>query len=81
MYGVLYICLSFFEKRIEISTCQAFEEVGIRGFVSDFAYDYTCMEVLQALSIPEITSLEGRTWRSGYEDPDDDTVTGLDTVV
>lgn len=64
-----------------VSACQTFEEVGIRGFVSDFAYDYTCMEVLQALSIPEITSLEGRTWRSGYEDPDDDTVTGLDTVI
>ena len=43
-----------------ISACQAFEEVGIRGFVADFEYDYTCMEVLQGLSIPEITSMEGR---------------------
>lgn len=64
-----------------VSACQAFEEVGIRGFVSDFAYDYTCMEILQALSIPEITSMEGRMWRSAYEDPTNDTVTGLDSVI
>ncbi len=50
-----------------VSSCQAFEKVGIRGFVSDFSYDYTCMEILQGLSIPEITSMEGRIWRSGYE--------------
>lgn len=43
-----------------VSDCQAFEEVGIRGFVADFEYDYTCMEILQGLSIPEITSMEGR---------------------
>lgn len=42
-----------------IAACQAFEEKGIRGFVADFDYDYTCMEILQGLSIPEITSLEG----------------------
>ena len=39
------------------------------------------MEVIQGLSIPEINSMEGRMWRSGYEDPDDYTVTGLDTTV
>ena len=63
-----------------ISACEAFEKEGIRGFVSDFAYDYTCMEVLQGLSIPEITSMEGSMWRSSYEDPEDDEW-GLDTVV
>lgn len=63
-----------------ISACQAFEEQGIRGFVADFAYDYTCMEVLQGLSIPEITSMEGRMWRSSYEDMSEDAV-GLDDVV
>ena len=64
-----------------VAACQAFEEVGVRGFVADFAYDYTCMEVLQGLSIPEITSMEGRIWRSAYEDPTDDTVTGLDAKI
>lgn len=64
-----------------ISACRTFEEAGIRGFVSDFTYDYTCMEVLQGLSIPEITSMEGCMWRSSYEDPADFTVTGLDSAV
>ncbi|MDD6073351.1 MAG: extracellular solute-binding protein [Clostridium sp.] len=60
-----------------ISACRAFEEVGIRGFTADFKYDYTCMEVLQGLSIPEITSMEGNLWRSRYEDPIGEK-TGLD---
>ena len=64
-----------------VSACKAFEEVGIRGFAADFAYDYTCMEVLQGLSIPEITSMEGRMWRSRYEDPLDMEVLGLDDTI
>lgn len=64
-----------------VSACRAFEELGIRGFTADFAYDYTCMEVLQGLSIPEITSMEGRMWRSGYEDPDDFDTIGLDDTI
>lgn len=64
-----------------ISACKTFEEKGIRGFVADFEYDYTCMEVLQGLSIPEITSLEGRMWRSGYEDPADTETIGLDNTI
>ena len=64
-----------------ISACKAFQEVGVRGFAADFSYDYTCMEVLQGLSIPEITSMEGRIWRSRYEDPMDMEVLGLDDTV
>lgn len=64
-----------------ILACQAFEEKGIRGFVADFNYDYTCMEVLQGLSIPEITSMEGKMWRSGYEDPANYDVLGLDDKI
>ena len=48
-----------------VAACQAFEKVGIRGFVADFAYDYTCMEVLQGLSIPEITSTVSRIQGTG----------------
>ena len=33
-----------------VAACQAFEKVGIRGFTSDYTYDYTCMETLQGLS-------------------------------
>lgn len=29
-----------------IAACEAFEELGIQGFCSDFGSDYTCMEVL-----------------------------------
>lgn len=63
-----------------VSACKAFEEVGIRGFTADFAYDYTCMEILQGLSIPEINSMEGQKWRHSYEDPQD-AETGLDDVI
>ncbi|MGN0701882.1 MAG: extracellular solute-binding protein [Lentihominibacter sp.] len=64
-----------------ISACREFEKHGIRGFEADFAYDYTCMEILQGLSISEINSLEGRAWRSSYEDPNNFDVTGLDDEV
>lgn len=50
-----------------VAVCQAFEKIGIRGFVSDFASDYTCMEVLQGASIPNLLSMEGREWRQRYE--------------
>ena len=63
-----------------VSACRQFEEVGIRGFTADFTYDYTCMEILQGWSIPEIVSMEGQVWRSGYEDPASD-ITGLDEVI
>lgn len=50
-----------------ISACLAFEEHGIRGFVSDYENDYTSMEILQGLSIEGLSSLEGKTWRRNYE--------------
>lgn len=50
-----------------IAACDAFEKVGIRGFVSDFGSDYTCMEILQGFSISQLLSMEGREWRQKYE--------------
>lgn len=50
-----------------VAACQAFEAIGIRGFASDFVADYTCMEVLQGASIPNLLSMEGRVWRQKYE--------------
>lgn len=64
-----------------VSACQAFEEVGIRGYVGDYFYDYTCMETLQGLSIPELTSEEGRKWRTAYSDPASTERFGLDDTV
>ena len=62
-----------------VSACRAFEKNGIRGFASDFAYDYTCMEILQGLSISEINSIEGTVWRQKYAGCMDNSV-GLDDV-
>ena len=64
-----------------VSACQAFEEVGIRGFTADYYYDYTCMETLQGLSATELSSSAGRKWRTAYSDPDNTKREGLDDTV
>lgn len=64
-----------------VSACQAFEAAGIRGFTADFAYDYTCMEILQGLSAAELTTTEGRKWRTAYSDPASTARVGLDDTV
>ena len=64
-----------------VSACQAFEKAGIRGFTADYAYDYTCMETLQGLSAAELTTTEGRKWRTAYSDPTSTARVGLDNAV
>ena len=64
-----------------VSACQAFDQVGIRGFTADYYYDYTCMETLQGLSASELSSVEGRKWRTAYSDPDNTKREGLDSTV
>ena len=64
-----------------VSACQAFEKVGIKGYVGDYTYDYTCMESLQGISIPELISVEGRKWRTAYSDPASAERIGLDDTV
>ena len=64
-----------------MAACQAFEKVGIRGFTADYAYDYTCMETLQGLSATELTTTEGRKWRTAYSDPANSERVGLDDTV
>ena len=64
-----------------VAACQAFEALGIRGCIGDYVYDYTCMEALQGLSIPELTSAEGRQWRTAYSDPASTERVGLDDAV
>ena len=63
------------------AACQAFEKVGIRGFTADYTYDYTCMETLQGLSAAELTTTEGRKWRTAYSDPANTARVGLDDTV
>ena len=64
-----------------VSACQAFDKVGIRGFTADYYYDYTCMETLQGLSASELSSVDGRKWRTAYSDPDNTKREGLDSTV
>ena len=64
-----------------VSACQAFDKVGIRGFTADYYYDYTCMETLQGLSASELSSVDGRKWRTIYSDPDNTKREGLDSII
>ena len=64
-----------------VSACQAFEALGIRGFTADYTYDYTCMETLQGLSAAELTTTDGRKWRTAYSDPASTERVGLDDTV
>ena len=64
-----------------VSACQEFDKVGIRGFTADYYYDYTCMETLQGLSAAELSSVEGRKWRTIYSDPNNTKKEGLDSTV
>ena len=64
-----------------VSACQAFEALGIRGFTADYTYDYTCMETLQGLSAAELTTTDGRRWRTAYSDPASTARVGLDDTV
>ena len=64
-----------------VSACQAFDKVGIRGFTADYYYDYTCMETLQGLSASELSSADGRRWRTTYSDPDHTVKESLDNTV
>ena len=64
-----------------VSACQAFDKAGIRGFTADYSYDYTCMETLQGLSASELSTVEGRNWRTAYSNPDNTKKEGLDSTV
>ena len=41
-----------------VAAIDAFEELGIKGFQTDWFYDYTCLETMQGCAIPELMSLE-----------------------
>ena len=64
-----------------IAAIDAFEALGIKGFQTDWAYDYTCLETMQGCAIPELMSLEGTRWRMEYESETQDNPVGLDDVV
>ncbi|MGN0366132.1 MAG: extracellular solute-binding protein [Suilimivivens sp.] len=64
-----------------LETIEAFEALGIKGFQTDWDYDYTCLETMQGCAIPELMSLEGTQWRMDYESETEDNQVGLDDKV
>ena len=64
-----------------VAACKAFEAHGIRGFTSDFANDYNCLEMLQGLSATQLSSALGRAWRRAYSQPENTDAMGLDKEV
>ena len=64
-----------------VAAIDAFEAVGIKGFQTDWSYDYSCLETMQGCAIPELMSLEGTQWRMAYESETEDAQVGLDDVV
>ena len=64
-----------------VAAIDAFEAVGIKGFQTDWYYDYSCLETMQGCAIPELMSLEGTAWRMDYESETEDTQVGLDDTV
>lgn len=64
-----------------VATIDAFEEKGIKGFQTDWSYDYSCLETMQGCAIPELMSLEGTQWRIAYESETEDNQVGLDDKV
>ena len=64
-----------------VAAIDAFEEMGIKGFQTDWKYDYSCLETMQGCAIPELMSLEGTQWRMAYESETADNQVGLDDVV
>ena len=64
-----------------VAAIDAFEEQGIKGYQTDWYYDYTGLETMQGCAIPELMSLEGTRWRMEYESETEDNQVGLDDVV
>ena len=64
-----------------VAAIDAFEAVGIKGFQTDWIYDYSCLETMQGCAIPELMSLEGTKWRMEYESETEGQQVGLDDVV
>ena len=64
-----------------VAAIDAFEAVGIKGFQTDWKYDYSCLETMQGCAIPELMSLEGTTWRMDYESETEEHQVGLDDTV
>lgn len=85
-WGIVANKTLFDEYNIELPTdydsfvevCKKFESVGIKGFETDWKYDYSSLETIEGFNIEILQSYEGRLWRSAYESGE---ITGADDVV
>ena len=64
-----------------VAAIDAFEEVGIKGFQTDWYYDYSGLETIQGCAAADLMSLEGTRWRMEYESETSGDQVGLDDVV
>ena len=64
-----------------VAAIDAFEELGIKGFQTDWYYDYSCLETMQGCAVAELMSLEGTQWRMAYESESEDAQVDLDDTV
>ena len=64
-----------------VAAIEAFEAVGVKGFQTDWTYDYTCLETMQGCAIPELMTLEGTQWRMEYESENAGNQVSLDDTV
>ncbi|MGN0626088.1 MAG: 5'-nucleotidase C-terminal domain-containing protein [Oscillospiraceae bacterium] len=64
-----------------LAAIDAFEAQGIKGFQTDWYYDYSCLETLQGCAISELMSLEGTQWRRTYESETAENQVGLDDKI
>lgn len=75
VWGIVANKTLFDENKIDIPTdydsfisaCQQFEEKGIKGFETDWKYDYSSLETLEGFNIETLQSLDGKRWRLAYE--------------
>ena len=64
-----------------VEAIDAFEDLGFKGFQTDWFYDYSCLETMQGCAASDLMSLEGTQWRMAYESETEDHQVGLDDVM
>lgn len=57
------------------------KENGLTPFITDYAYDYSCLTISQGSNIPQLMSIDGVAWRQKYESEKAGEAVGLDREV
>lgn len=64
-----------------ISSINVLSENGLTPFITDYAYDYSCLTMSQGSNIPNLMSIDGVAWRQKYESEKIGDPVGLDKEV